>query len=113
MYEIWLVMNIVWEIALGIWPLLLAAALLWAVLMIVALRRPGARWGAGLPLALGVGAVVAVAAVLWVPGWNKSSLADMGYWVDWANLLGVAAGFGAVAVAFAWPLVAMRTRDAG
>jgi hypothetical protein len=57
--------------------------------------------------------VVAVAAVLWVPGWNKSSLADMGYWVDWANLLGVAAGFGAVAVALAWPLAAMRTRDAG
>jgi hypothetical protein len=24
MYEIWLVMNIVWEIALGIWPLLAA-----------------------------------------------------------------------------------------
>ncbi|MCK7494903.1 MAG: hypothetical protein MZW92_30155 [Comamonadaceae bacterium] len=26
MYEIWLVMNIVWEIALDVWPLLLAAA---------------------------------------------------------------------------------------
>jgi len=108
MYEIWLVMNILWEIALGIWPLLLAAAGLWAVVMVAALRRRGARWRAGLPLALGVGAVVTLAAVLWVPGWNSSALSEMGYWVDWANLLGVSACFGALAVAFAWPLSAMR-----
>lgn len=29
MYEIWLMLNIVWEIALGVWPLLLMAAVLW------------------------------------------------------------------------------------
>jgi hypothetical protein len=101
-------MNIVWEIALGIWPLLLAAAGLWAVVMLAALRRRGARWGAGLPPALAVGAAVTVGAMLWVPGWNKSALSEMGYWVDWVNLLGVAAGFGALTVAFAWPLSAMR-----
>ena len=56
----------------------------------------------------GVGALVMVAAVAWVPGWSRSSLSDMGYWVDWANLLAIAAGFGAVALAFAWPLSAMR-----
>ena len=108
MYEIWLVLNIVWEIALGVWPLLLVAALLWLVLVLTAARRPGTRWGAGLPLAVGVGALVMVAAVGWVPGWSRSSLSDMGYWVDWANLLAVAAGFGGVALAFAWPLSAMR-----
>lgn len=108
MYEIWLVMNIVWEIALGIWPLLLAAVGLWLVVMVTALRHRGACWLAGLPLALGVGAAVTLAAALWVPGWNKSALSEMGYWVDWINLLGLAAGFGAVAMAFAWPLSAMR-----
>jgi len=112
MYEIWLVMNIVWEIALGIWPLLLAASLLWAVLMIAALRRPGARWGRGMWHALAAGGAVAALAFFLVPGWNKSSLSEMGYWVDWANLLALAAAFGAVAVAFAWPLAAMRYRDA-
>ena len=112
MYEIWLMMNILWELALGIWPLLLGAALLWVVLMGAALARPGARWGAGLPLALLVGAVVAAVAFVLLPGWTRASLSDMGYWVDWANLLGIAAGFGAMAAAFAWPLLAMRGRGA-
>lgn len=108
MYELWLVLNIVWEIALGLWPLLLGAGVLWAVLMGTAWRRPGTRWAAGLPLALGVAAVVAVAAVVLVPPSTRSSLSEMAYWVDWANLLAVAAGFGAAALLFAWPLSAMR-----
>jgi hypothetical protein len=31
----------------------------------------------------------------------------MGYWVDWANLLAIALGLGALAAAFAWPLAAL------
>jgi hypothetical protein len=107
MYEIWLVSNIVWEIAAAAWPLLLGAAGLWAVLMATAWRRRGSRWRAGLPLAAAAGVLVTIAAVLLTPGWNRSSLAEMGYWVDWANLLAIAAGFGVVAAAFAWPLAAM------
>jgi hypothetical protein len=110
MYEIWLVMNILWELALGVWPLLLGAAVLWVVLMATALARPATRWGAGLPLAVVAGLVVAAAAFVLLPGWTRASMSDMGYWVDWVNLLGIAAGFGAVAVAFAWPLLAMRGR---
>ena len=110
MYEIWLVMNILWELALGVWPLLLGAAVLWAVLMATALARPGTRWGVGLPLAVVAGLLVAAAAVVALPGLTRASLSDMGYWVDWINLLGIAAAFGAVAAAFAWPLLAMRGR---
>ena len=108
MYEIWLVLNIVWEIALGVWPLLLGAAVLWSTLMLTAWRRPGTRWAAGLPLAVGVGAAVTAVAVALVPAWTRSSLSEMGYWVDWANLLAVAVGFGAAALLLAWPLSAMR-----
>lgn len=110
MYEIWLVLNIVWEIALSLWPLLLLAALLWTVLLTVAWRRPGACWRAGLPLSLGVGAAVALIATLLLPGWTKSSLGEMAYWVDWANLLALASGFGIAAMAWTWPLAAMRRR---
>jgi len=108
MYEVWLVLNILWEIALGIWPLLLGAIVVWVLLMAMALRRPCARWRAGLPLALAGGAIVAVAAFLLVPGSTRSSLAEMSYWVDWANLVAIAAGFGGVAALFAWPLLALR-----
>ena len=107
MYEIWLVINILWEIALGIWQPLLVAVVAWALLALWAARRPGAQWRASLMPALGIGLVVAIAAAAWVPGWSRSSMSDMGYWVDWANLLAIAGGFGAAAVAVAWPLVAM------
>lgn len=113
MYEVWLVLNILWEIALGIWPLLVGAIVVWGGLMAMALRRPGARWRAGLPLALAAGALVAIAAFLLVPGSTRSSLGELSYWVDWANLIAIAAGFGGVAALIAWPLLAMRAPARG
>ncbi len=104
MYEIWLVMNILWEIALGIWPALAIAAIAWVVLMVLAARRGAACWRAAWRTALVVGALVAVAAFLLVPGWTRSSLSNLAYWVDWANLAAVAFGFGAAAGAFALPM---------
>jgi hypothetical protein len=112
MYEIWLVMNIVWEIALGIAPWLIGGAALWLILVALAARRRPSGWRAALPGALLTGAVVAVAAFLAVPGLTKSSLGELAYWVDWANLVGVALGFGGIAAAFAWPLLAWRGKAA-
>ncbi len=108
MYEIWLGLNIVWEIALGVWPVLLIAAVIWVALMAMAWRCSAARWRAAWPWALAAGAVVALAAFLAVPTLTKSSLGALAYWVDWASLLAIAAGFGAAALAFAWPLLSMR-----
>jgi hypothetical protein len=108
MYEIWLMLNIVWEIALGAWPLLLMAAVLWLALMGTSWRIAGAHWRAALLPALGIGLVMAVVAALMLPGWTQSALANMGYWVDWAILLGLAAAAGGVVAAFAWPVLAWR-----
>lgn len=107
MVEIWLAMNIVWEIALGLRLQLLLAALVWAALVLLAWRR-GGHWRAALWPAAGLGLLVAVLAFFSVPGLSKSSLAEMGYWVDWANLAAIALAAGAVAVAFAWPALALR-----
>ena len=108
MYEIWLALNIAWEIAAGLWPLLLGTALLWIVLVLTAWRRPGSRWRAGLPLALGIGLVVAGLTAALLPGWTGSSLSQLTCGVDWAMLLALSAGFGAAALACVWPLLAMR-----
>lgn len=108
MYEIWLVLNILWEMVLGVWPVLAGAGLIWLTLVIAAMSRRGARWRASLPWAIAAALVVTILAALALPGLSKSSLGEMGYWVDWANLLAAAAGFGAVAAAFVWPLAAMR-----
>jgi hypothetical protein len=104
MYEIWLVMNIVWEIALGVWPLLLLAALAWAGVMALAWRKPGSQWRRALPVAVGVAAVAAAVAFLGVPAATRSSLQELAYWVDWVNLGAIALAVGAVALAIAWPV---------
>lgn len=105
MYEIWLVMNIVYEIALGVWPLLALALAVWLVLLWAARQRLGAR---ALRQALALGALVAAALFFTVPTLTQSSLSNMGYWVDWANLLAVALALGALAGVFLWPLLALR-----
>lgn len=110
MYEVWLVINILWEMALAVWPVLLAIGLLWAALMFWAVLRGGA-WQRSLGRALGLGLVVALVLIPVVPGAVGSSIGDMGYWVDWANLLAICGGFGAAASALAWPLLAGRTKS--
>ena len=104
MYEIWLAMNIVYEIALGIWPLLALLLAVWAVMLVAARRRLGARQVRQAAL---LGALVAVALFFSVPTLTQSSLANMGYWVDWANLLAIALGLGALAAVFSVPLLGL------
>ena len=111
MYEIWLAMNIVWEIALGAWPLLAFGALTWLVLMALAWRRPAARWRSAGPLAAGFAVAAAVLGFLLVPAAVRSSLRELGYWVDWANLAGIALGMGVAALAFAWPAGVLFRRN--
>jgi len=96
-----------------LWPAVAGAVGLWLVLVVAALRRPGAHWRRALPAAIGVGVLLAIVAVFALPPLTRSSMAEMAYWVDWANLLAIAAAVGAVGLAFAWPLVAMRGRRAG
>ncbi len=105
MYEIWLMLNIVYELALSIWPWLLALAALWLLLMGRAWGRRGADWRASLPGAIVLGLLVAIVIFAVTPIWNKSALGEMKYWVDWANLLGIAAAWGVAGVAFGWPLL--------
>ena len=101
MYELWLVMNIVYEIALGIWPLLALLLIVWLGMLVAARGRMGMRQATRAAL---LGLVVAVALFFSVPTLTQSSFANMGYWVDWANLLAVALGLGALAAMFSLPL---------
>jgi len=104
MYEIWLMLNIIYEIALSVLPLVVVGVVLWLALMWTAGKRLSARH---IPLSLGLGVLAAVAAFFAVPPLTGSSLGNMGYGLDWASLAGVALGFGAVAVVLAWPVVSL------
>lgn len=104
MYEIWLVLNILYEIALGLWPVLLALAVVWLALMVLARSRLSLL---ALRRALFPASFVAGLLFFTLPHLTQSSFDNMGYWVDWLNLLGMALGLGAAFALFAWPLVAM------
>ncbi|HEY0843880.1 MAG TPA: hypothetical protein VGE12_00830 [Noviherbaspirillum sp.] len=110
MYEIWLMLNIVWEIALDLWPALLVGAAIWLALAVAAARACSACLRTGLPLALAAGLVATAAAFVIVPAAVGSSLGEMGYWVDWLTLAGIAGGFGVLAALITLPVVAIRRR---
>jgi hypothetical protein len=107
MYEIWLAMNIAYETALGLVPALAPLALMWAVMMVI--NRKKLKRVKPVTLAA-VAVLLSLAAVLALPSLSQSTLADMGYWVDWAALLGMAAGVGVAAAVLLWPVLAMRQR---
>ncbi|MDO8268133.1 MAG: hypothetical protein Q7J71_01435 [Polaromonas sp.] len=104
MHEIWLALNIAYELALSALPLVAVVLGSWLALMWAA---RGGLSASHIPLALGVGMLAAVVAVLAVPPLTGASLADMGYGLDWASLAAVALGWGAVVALLAWPVVCL------
>jgi hypothetical protein len=111
MYEIWLMLNIVWEILLAAWPLVLALVLVFAVLTLSASVRRGSAWRAAWPVALAGAVIVGVASFLLLPSLTRSSLGELKYWVDWLALAGLATGFALVAGALLLPLAALLKRQ--
>ena len=65
MYEIWLMLNIVVEVALSVWPWLAALAVLWLGLMWLARGRDRR---ATLPAAIGLGLAVSAVVFFFMPG---------------------------------------------
>lgn len=106
MYEIWLGLNIVYELLLTVLPWTGGVAAVWVALMVAALMRRRAHWQRTFPASLAMGATIAMLALWFLPLMTKSSIYEMGYWVDWVNLAGLAGAVGGLAFAFIWPLLA-------
>ena len=107
MNEIWLAMNVAFETALGLLPALAPLVLMWAVMMVIN-RKKLKRVNPGTLAAVAV--LVTLVAVVALPSMTQSSLADMTDGVDWAALLGMAAGVGVTAALLMWPVLVMRQR---
>lgn len=109
MYEIWLGMNVMFEV-LRPWLALLGVALaLWIALMVVA-KRESAQWRAALKPAVVVAAIATLGAVPLVPYFTNSSVLEARYWLDWMALLGISGGVGGVVLAWTWPVMAITMR---
>lgn len=112
MYEIWLTLNILFELGMQYLPAVIGTVVLWLALMLFAATRPGAGWKKALAPAFIIGLIATAITFSITPAMTKSSFANMGYWVDWMNLFFYAAAFGAVAAALAWPIAACLHRKA-
>ena len=110
MYEIWLALNVLFELALANRALVLFFLVLWLALMAFVLLRGRANWSGALPSALLAFVLAGVATLVGFPSLVQSSLSDMRYWVDWANLIAIAAGIGGVVALFVWPFIAGMAR---
>lgn len=110
MYEIWLALNVLFEVALANLPLILFFLAIWVALMAFVVLRGRANWRGALPAALLAWVLATGAALFGFPSLVQSSISDMRYWVDWANLIAIAVGLGGVVALFVWPFIAGMAR---
>ncbi len=112
LYEAWLAMNIVWEYILGNMSVVIILLFAIAMLFGVAAVKGAPAWKKGLRIGIIGGVVVAIASLFVIPSVISSSLSDLYYWVDWANLFAVAGIWGAIGGLMLWPIGAMvASRD--
>ena len=89
MYEIWLIINTFYELALANLGLVLGTLIIWLVLMVIAMFTKRLPWRKGIKPAILIGMVLWVFYFVMMPGWTKSSFANVTYILDWLTLGGV------------------------
>ena len=113
MYEIWLGLNIAWELTL-LHPWVVGGYLvLLFVLHALALARSPAAWRQSLFGAVVLGLLLAIVAVFALPLVTQSSLANVTYLLDWLALGGLAFGTGVAGGLLFWPVLALARRGGG
>ena len=103
MYQLNLVFSIFWEIALAFWPWLLLLAGGWVAGIALALRQPRHFWRSALRMTALLAAGIGAAVFLISPTVNRSSFANVSYWVDWVNIIGFASACVVAAFFWIWP----------
>lgn len=110
MYELWLVINTFYELALVNLGLVLSILAVWLLLMLVTQFSKKLSWGKGIKVAIAVGMVAWLVFFMMVPGLTNSSFASVNSIVDWFTVAGVAAGLAALVALFVGPLYLLVKR---
>lgn len=111
-YDIWLGLNIFWEIALNNLLVILLAGFIWLTLAAIALSIKPIKWCAVSRTALIPAALATGIMFVLFPGQSHATFANMGYWVDWAVLSAIALGFGTMTFLYAVPALIIFKRSA-
>lgn len=110
MYEIWLIINTFYELALANLGLVLGALIAWVALMLITQFSKKLPWGKGVKAAVVVGLVAWVIFFVMVPGLTKSSFGYVNSVIDWLAVAGVSAAFAGLVALFFGPLYLLVKR---
>ncbi|MFA7394188.1 MAG: hypothetical protein WCZ88_17835 [Pigmentiphaga sp.] len=113
MYEIWLGLNIAWELTL-LHPWVVGGYLVLLVaLHVLALGRSFTAWRQSLAGAIVFALLLALLSAFALPLATDSSLANVTYLLDWLAVIGLALGAGLAGGLLFWPLLALIRRGGG
>lgn len=107
LYEAWLAMNIVWEYVLANASVVIILLVAIGFLFGIAAVKGAPAWKKGLRVGIFGGLAVALVSIFIIPSVIDSTLSDLNYWVDWANLFAIAGIWGAIGAVMLWPVGAM------
>lgn len=110
MYEIWLIINTFYELALANLGLVLSTLIVWLALMLVTQFRKNLPWSKGIKFATVIGVLAWLAFFVLVPGLTKSSFSSVNSVIDWLAVAGIAAGFAGLLALFVGPLYLLAKR---
>lgn len=112
MYEIWLVINTIYELVLANQGLVLGIVLPWLALMLFTQFKKHVRWLQALKPTLLIAVVSWLVFFALVPSLTKSSFASVNSVIDWLTVAGVAAGLAGVVAIFAGPIYLLTQHQA-
>ena len=110
MYEIWLIINTIYELALANLSWVLSTLVIWLMLMLVTQFSKKLPWSTGVKAAVVVGLIAWVIFFALVPSLTKSSFEYVNSVIDWLAVGGVAAAFAGLLAMFVGPLYLLVKR---
>lgn len=110
MYEIWLILNTFYELALMHLGAVVGVLVVWLVLMAVTGLKKKQPWSKGLLPALIVAVPTWILCFVMIPGWTKSSFDHVNGVLDVLTVAGVAAALAGLLAVFVWPVYLLLRR---
>jgi len=104
LYNIWMSINVVYEMLLPLLWLVVLLGLAWAATLVLALKRASmSQWRRSLPITALFGLVAAALTFVFVPILTHAGFSDLYKFIDWLFLIGTAVAVGVVLMVATWP----------
>lgn len=110
MYEVWLILNTFYELALANLGVVLGTLIAWLMLMLMTQFSKKLPWSKGVKAAIVVGLAAWVIFFALVPSLTKSSFKYVNSVIDWLAVGGVSVAFAGLLALFIGPIYLLIKR---